>query len=306
MKRCTRLLVFLVAALFGLVSAPLQAAAQPLVIGSTNFPEQLILAHVYADVLQARDVAVRLRLNLGAREVVFPALLAGEIDVLPEYTGSMLDYLTRGEQAVDSAITPEAVYAAAAKALPEELVMLEPAEAQDKDAFVVRRETAQRHDLETLSDLKGVAPELILGGPPELRTRRIGLPGFEEVYGVQFKNMRSLDAGGPLTTAALQDGSIDVGLFFTTQGIIAANDWLVLRDDRDLIAAENLVPVIRKAALTPEIRQALNTISAQLTTAALQQMNRAVIIDQRDPKEVAHEWAKQQGLLQASDAASTN
>lgn len=299
MNRFKHLLSGFVVACGVLLGGTTAQAAGPLVIGSTNFPEQLILAHIYADVLQSRGIPVKLRLNLGSREVVFPALKSGELDLLPEYSGSMLEYLTNGKS---TAVKPKAVDRAVRNALPSDLAMLKPSSAQDKDAFVVRAQTAQRYHLKTLSDLKGVAPKLILGGPPELKTRRVGVPGLRQVYGVQFKQMRSLDAGGPLTEAALKGGSIDVGIFFTTQGIIEANGWRILRDDRQLIAAQNLVPVVRKKALTPRIRKTLNAISARLTTRALRHMNREVSIDKRDPGQVATQWARTSGLLSQRDS----
>src|SRR5699024_105418 len=161
--------------------------------GSTNFPEQLVLAHIYADVLEARDIAVETRLNLGSREIVFPALKAGEIDVLPEYTGALLAYLTSGEA---TASKPQAMAAALQQALPDGIVRLQPAQAQDKDALVVTQATADKYNLRTVSDLKSAAADMIIGGPPELKIRADGLPGLKKTYGLTFKQFRSLDEIG--------------------------------------------------------------------------------------------------------------
>lgn len=270
-----------------------EGGGQTVVIGSTNFPEQLILAHIYADVLEARGIKVERRLNLGSREIVFPALKAGEIDALPEYTGALLAYLGNGES---EAQTEEEVLQALKEQLPEGIVMLEPAAAQDKDALVVTQETAEKYDLQTLSDLKPVAPELVVGGPPEMKTRAVGLPGFKAVYGVEFKEFRALDAGGPLTVGALESGDIDVARMFTTQGVIDAKGWVVLEDDKKLVPAQNLVPVIREEVLTDEIRSALNAVSAELTTKGLQRMNKQVIVDKTDPAVVAEQWVKTHDL----------
>jgi len=277
----------------GLLLSANAFAGQPVVIGSTNFPEQLILANIYSDVLEAHGVDTEKRLNLGSREVVFPSLKSGELDMLPEYTGALLGYLTDGKSTEHR---PDAVLAALRKQLPNGLEMLKPASAQDKDALVVRPKTAKRYDLETMSDLRGVASKLVLGGPPELKTRHIGLPGFKEVYGIQFRKFRSLDAGGPLTVGALKNGDIDVALMFTTQGIINARGWKILKDDRNLISAQNLVPVVRSDAMTPTIRKSLNAISARLTTEELQRMNRSVSVDKKSPKDVARHWVDQNGL----------
>lgn len=289
----TRIWLRLLTLGFGILAAGAAGAQQPVVIGSTNFPEQLILANIYNEVLEARGVETEMRLNLGARELVFPALKAGEIDILPEYTGALLGYLTRGES---KAREEDEVIAALKRALPEDIAMLEPAAAQDKDALVVTQETARRYGLETMSDLKGVASGMVIGGPPELETRFIGLPGFKKVYGLDFEAFRSLDAGGPLTVAALENGDIDVALMFTTQGIIDAKGWVILEDDKGMISAQNLVPVVRKEVLTPTIRGALNAISARLTTNGLQRMNRRVVMGKRSPKAVARRWVAEHGL----------
>lgn len=264
------------------------------IVGSTNFTEQLILAHMYADVLEDRGVEVETRLNLGKREVVFPALKAGEISVVPEYTGALLSYLTEGEA---TASAPDEVTAALRDQLPDGIVALERAPAQNKDALAVTQETAQEYDLQAISDLKGVAGELTVGGPAELETRATGLPGYERVYGVEFGQFRSLDAGGPLTKSALQQGDIDVARLFTTDPAIQRNDWVVLRDDRGLVPAQNLLPVMRRQAETPEVRSALNELSAALTTDAMFELNGKVDIDGQDPARVAEQWLEKEELV---------
>lgn len=266
---------------------------KPVVIGSTNFPEQLVLANIYADVLEHKGVAVEKRLNLGSREIVFPALKSAEIDLLPEYSGALLGYLSNGKSKANSS---QAVLSALRDALPAGLVALQRSPAQDRDGLVVTAATAQKYHLKTISDLAPVASELTLGGPPETKTRYVGVPGLKKVYGVQFGNFRSLDAGGPLTQAALAGGTIDVARMFTTQGVIADRGWVLLQDDKNLVPAQNILPVGRKAALTPKIRSALNAVSRQLTTEQLQQMNKKVSVDHDDPETVASKWVEQHGL----------
>ncbi|MFC0266751.1 ABC transporter substrate-binding protein [Kushneria aurantia] len=263
--------------------------AQTFTIGSTNFPEQLVLAHIYADVLEADGVDVNTRLNLGSREVVFPALLNGEIDMLPEYTGALMAYLDDNNAHAD-ARTEQQVTSALREVMPQGIVALDPSPAQDRDVLVVTSATASQYDLQTYSDLAPVAGELTMGGPPETRERDTGLPGLERVYGITFGNFRSLDAGGPLTRGALSNGDIDVARMFSTQGAIAENGWVILRDDKNLVPAQNIIPVAREDALTPEIRDVLNRVSAALTTEDLQQLNRQVEVDKADPADVAQQW----------------
>jgi osmoprotectant transport system substrate-binding protein len=278
-----------------LVGAAGARADDTLIVGSTNFPEQLILANMYEDMLEARGVVdVETRLNLGSREIVFPALQSGEIEALPEYTGALLAHVTGGEM---QARKPDAVLAELRENLPDGIVALEPSPAQDKDALVVRPETAEKHNLTTVSDLAEVAGKLVVGGPPEMKTREAGLPGLKDVYGIEFKEFRSLDAGGPLTKNALKNGDIDVARMFTTQGAIDENGWVTLADDKNHIPAQNLIPVIRDGSLTPEIEAVLNELSAALSTEALTKLNARVGVDKMDPEVVAEDWLEAEGLI---------
>jgi osmoprotectant transport system substrate-binding protein len=250
---------------------------------------------MYAAVLKKAGVKVDTRLNLGAREVVFPALEKGDIDLLPEYNGSVLSFLdpkatqTTSEE-VNSALTP----LLDAKGL----VALEQSPAEDKDGWAVTKETAAKYGLAKISDLKGKAHMLVVGGPPELKTRPAGLPGLKKVYGIEdFKEFKALDAGGPLTTSALNKGDIDVGRVFTTQGAIDEFGWVVLQEDKPLEPAQNIVPIGRKDAMTDQVKQALNAISAKITTEELTKLNKLVDVDKQDPEKVANDWLTQQGLL---------
>jgi osmoprotectant transport system substrate-binding protein len=141
-----------------------------------------------------------------------------------------------------------------------------------------------------------IASQLILGGPPEFKTRVDGIPGLEKLYGVQFGSFKSLDAGGPLTINALKNGQIDAGDIFTTDPSIEANGFVVLEDPKDLYTAQNVLPLINKAKATPGVTKVLNAISAKLTTTDLVDLNSQVITDKKDPKEVAAGWLAGAGL----------
>ncbi|MBA2529470.1 MAG: ABC transporter substrate-binding protein [Euzebyales bacterium] len=265
-----------------------------IIVGSANFPEQLVLANMYADVIEDTGATVERRLNLGAREVIFPALRKGEINVLPEYNGALLAFLSKGE-AKEKA--PEEVTSALRDALPKGLEALEPAEAQDKDGLAVLPETAEEFSLATYSDLGKVSGELVAGGPAEMKKRDAGLPGLKREYNIEFNEFKPLDAGGPLTTEALQSGQIDVGRVFTTQGVIAENDWVLLEDDKELAPAQNIIPVAASDVLTPEITEALDKLSSTLTTEDLTAANKRVEIDKEDPDVVAREYLEEKGLI---------
>ena len=270
-------------------------AGGPIVIGSANFPEQLVLANLYAVVLEDAGFEVDTsNLNLGSREVLFPALTSGELDLVPEYSGALLAFLTEGAA---TASAPEEVMEQLREELPEGVVALEPASAENKDVLVVLPETAEEYGLESIADLADVAGELTAGGPPEMETREQGLPALAEVYGVEFAEFRPLDAGGPLTTEALLSGQIDVGRMFSTQGVIDEEGLVVLDDPENLSPAQQIVPVMREEVLTEEIRTALNDVSATLTVEDLTAMNRQVEVDQEDPDAVAQQYLEDNGLI---------
>jgi osmoprotectant transport system substrate-binding protein len=278
----------------------LQGGNQPsdsskVIVGSTNFPEQLILAQMYAAVLEKAGVDVTTRLNLGNREVVFPALEKGEIQLLPEYNGSVLSFLDPKA----TAVTSEEVNTALAPLLQaKNLVALQQSPAEDKDGWAVTKETATKYNLQKIGDLKPVASQLVVGGPPELKTRPAGLPGLKKVYGIpDFKEFKALDAGGPLTVSALKKGDIDVGRVFTTQGVIAAEGWVLLEEDKPLEPSQNIVPIGRTDAMTDQVKNALNALSAKITTEELTKLNAQVDVDKKDPESVARDWLTQQGLI---------
>ena len=266
-----------------------------IVVGSANFPEQLILGNMYADVIEDQGLEVERRLNLGTRDVVFPSLESGEISLVPEYNGALLAYLTKGESDVTN---PEETTKLLREELPDGLTALEASEAQDKDALAVTRKTAEKYDLKNTSDLAGPADELIVGGPPEMSERPDGLPGLKRVYGIEFEEFKPLDAGGPLTVEALSNGDIDVGRVFSSQGVIDERGWVVLDDDKELSPSQNIIPIIRNQNATPKIEDALNKLSATLTTDDLKKLNKKVEVDKADPEEVATKYLQQKGLIE--------
>lgn len=268
----------------------------PITVGSTNFPEQLILAEMFAEVLEQGGYEVETRLNLGNREVVFPALENGEIDVLPEYIGALSNFLSEsGEE--EAGQSTDAVVAKLEEALPEGLVALETSEAQDKDALAVTAQFAEENDAASLSDLAALDMPLRIGGPPETETRYVGIPGLEEVYGLEFSGFTALDAGGPLTIRALQDDQIDVGRVFTTQGEIQSEDLVVLEDDMELVPAENLVPVVRDEAVDEPARELLDGVMAELTDDVLVDLNSQVALEDAEPEDVARDFLTERGLV---------
>lgn len=255
-------------------------------IGSANFSENVLLAHIYAEALKDAGVEATVKPNIGSREVIIPALQDGSIDLVPEYSGALLAYLG-GD---DTAFSSVDVLAALEDVVPEGTTLLEAADAEDKDTLMVTAETAQKHNLVSIADLKPVAGEMVLGGPPETKDRRAGVPGLKELYDVTFGEFKSVDLGGPLTVAGLNGGDIDVALMFTTQSAIAENGFVPLEDPKYMSLAENIIPIIRSDRNDPAVEGALNAVSAKLTTEDLIRMNREIEVDKKDPQKVARAY----------------
>ena len=196
-----------------------------LVVGGANFSESQTLANVYADALKAAgfDASVK---TVESREVYEPALEKGDLDVFPEYVGTLTEFLNKvvnGPKAPAKASNNLDATVTALKALagPRGLTVYTPAQADDKNAFAVTKKFALDNGLTKLSDLKKVK-DLVLGGPAECPTRPFCELGLEKTYGLTFKSFKSLDAGGPLTKAALKDGTIQVGLVFSSDGSLGS------------------------------------------------------------------------------------
>ncbi|MFI9172201.1 ABC transporter substrate-binding protein [Streptomyces lincolnensis] len=261
-------------------------------IGTANFTENQVLGYLYAAVLEKAGVKTTVRPNLGTREILIPALKGGDIDLLPEYQGALLHYLDPKATATEEGEMQNAL----AIALPAGLQILPYGMAEDSDAFVVTKETAARYGLASLADLKKQNGKLVIGAAPEVKKRQVGVVGLKDVYGVEFKEFKSLDSSGPLVKGALKKGDVDVANLFTTDTDIQANDWVVLTDPKNLIPGQHVVPLIADRKADSPVRKALARLGNVLTTAQLTELNRQVDKDKKDPEDVANAYAKQHGL----------
>jgi osmoprotectant transport system substrate-binding protein len=263
------------------------------IVGSANFPENVLLAQIYAQALEAKDITVDVKPNIGARELIYKQIQSGGLSILPEYNGALLAYLDKAATATST----DDVNTALKSKLPKELEILDSSKAEDKDALNVTKATADKYSLKTIEDLKASAKDLILGGPPEFKTRQQGVVGLKDVYGLEFKEFRSLDTAGPVTVSALEKGDIQVANLFTTDPAIAVNGFVVLEDPKNLFSSQNVTPLVNKAAVSDEARTVLNNVSAKLDTPTLTQLMRQVAVDKKDPDTVAKNWLKTAGLV---------
>jgi osmoprotectant transport system substrate-binding protein len=268
---------------------PATPAKGTIIVGGFGFPESSILAQVYGQALTHDGFTITYKLNLGTREVVAPAIKSGQIDLYPGYAATDLEYYNnkKGEATGD-------VVATTAKLntylQPLGLAALTPSAAVDQNAFAVTKETATKYNLTKLSDLAAIANQLTMGAGPECPTRPYCTPGLEKTYGIKFKAFKALDTDGPLTRAAFKNGTIQVGLVFSSDGDLDQLGLVVLQDDKHLEAADNVVPIIRTAVANDEAKKVLNNIDAKLTTADLVSMNAQVSIQHMDADVVAKNY----------------
>jgi len=264
-------------------------------IGSANFPENVLLAEIYGQALEAEGYTVELQPNIGSREVYFGEIESGTLDLLPEYTNSLLNFVTEGD--FEATTTDEQV-AELAEVLPEGLAVLEPSEAEDKDVLVCSAEAAEEHGLAALSDVTPeIGAELVVGGPPEFAERTsFGVPAFRDELGVEFAEFVPLEIGPPIVDA-LNSGAIDCGNLFSTGSAIAANDFVALEDDVDLVSNENIIPLVRPEVVDEAATEVLNEISGLLTTENLTEMLVSVEIDAESETDVATAFLEEEGIL---------
>ncbi|MEW2547074.1 ABC transporter substrate-binding protein [Streptomyces sp. NPDC047002] len=277
---------------------PLQKPAgggDTVVVGSNNFAESILLGDLYGEALKAKGFKVSYKPNIGSRETTYGLMKNGTLTVLPEYNGALLAYL-------DSKAAPktiETTQAAVTAKLDPKLAVLKPAPAQNKDAVVLNAQTAKKYGLtkkSTIADLTKAAPNLVIGGSPEFQTRHQGLSGLKQEYGQTYKSFKALDAGGPLTIAALKADNIQAGDVFTTDPSIPKDKFVVLQDPKNLFGFENVVPLVYKSKLSQKGVDALNAVSAKLDTQSLLEMDTKVQSQNADPLAVAKEWLGKAGL----------
>jgi osmoprotectant transport system substrate-binding protein len=266
-------------------------------VGSKNFTEQYILGELYAQALEAAGYPVERKLNLGGTLVAFEALKSGEIDLYPEYTGTALMDVLKGEPQSDG----DAVYEAVKKGYKEKwnIDVLNKTEFNNTYVLVTTKEVAEKHNLKTMSDLATKAPELKFALIPEFGERADGLPGLQKTYGgYQFKSAKLFDIG--LKYKALTSGQVDVTIGFGTDGQIAGYNLVTLEDDKHFWPPYHVAPQVRGELLqkNPEVAEILNKVNALLTSEVMAGLNWKVDgEDKEEPAAVAKEFLKEHGFI---------
>ena len=265
--------------------------ASTIIVGSQDYYSNEIIAEAYAQALEGAGFTVERQLRIGQREVYMPEIEAGAIDVFPEYTGNLLQYLDQNA----SARTSEEVYAALQTALPMGLRALDQAPAADQDSYVVTADFAAAHSLTSIGDLAG-AGTLTLGGNSELQTRPYGPTGLAQTYGLTVGFTPIEDSGGPLTVKALKDGDIQLANIYSSDPALADGTLKVLEDPKGLFLASHVVP-LASSRVNDDAAAVINRVSEALDAQDLIEMNRASTVEQKSASQIAHDWLISEGLL---------
>jgi len=259
--------------------------AEAIVIGSQAYYSNEIIAEIYAQALEDGGFQVEREFQIGQRDVYMPELEAGELDLLPDYTGNLVQYYSDE----DETGTPDEIHEQLQQVLPDGLQALDWAAATDQDSYTVTAETAEEYDLETIGDLTQLDQPVSIAANSEFSARPYGPDGAQEVYGVELDLTGVEDSGGPLTVSALLDGDVQVADIYTSSPAIAENDLVTLEDPENLILSQNVVPIASED-LDDEAAQIVNDVQADLSLEDLIDLNTASVEDEAAASDVAEQW----------------
>ncbi|ALQ31329.1 glycine/betaine ABC transporter [Arthrobacter sp. YC-RL1] len=256
------------------------------VVGSQAYYSNEIIAEIYAQALEKAGFTVERKFNIGQRDAYMPQLENGSIDIMPEYTGNLLQYF----EPKTSARASEDVYDELGKALPDSLAVLDQAQASDQDSYTVTEKFAKDNSVSSIEDLAKVSQKLTLGGPPELAERPYGPKGLSKTYGVDV----AFSATGDTTVEDLNAGTVNVANVFTADPRIKTDKLVVLDDPKALFLASNVVPVV-EADKSGELAAVINPISAKLSAEELVNLNVQSTVDQKSAQDIASAWLGSNG-----------
>lgn len=257
-------------------------------VGSQDYYSNEIIAEIYAQALEHAGIDVERQFSIGQRDAYMPSIEAGDISIFPEYTGNLLQFYDPDTEAR----TEEDVYEELQQALPDNLAVLDQAEASDQDSVTVTKEFADEHDLSSIGDLAELDEELTLGGPPELAERPYGPEGLESVYGVEVE----FNATGETTVEELEAGTVDLANVFTADPRIQTLQLVPLADPEGLFLASHVVPLVT-AEMADDLAPVINPVSEALSADALVGMNVQSQSDQKSPEDIAGLWLEDNGFL---------
>ena len=266
--------------------------SKTIVIGSQQYYSNEIIAELYAQVLEKDGFTVQRNFNIGQREVYIPQLEKGAIDVMPEYSGNLLQYFDKESTAKSADQIDEGLK----KALPKGLRVLDEAEATDQDSYTVTKQFSEENDVTSLADLKDVKEKLTVGANSEFQTRPYGPEGLKSVYGVDVDFKAIEDSGGALTVKALKDGTVQLADIYSADPSIKANDFVSLKDPENLILPQNVIPVVSDK-VDEKAADAIDEVNEKLTTDKLIELNEKSVTDKEKASQIAKQFLQDEGLL---------
>ena len=271
-----------------------------LTIGSKNFPEQEILGEIYAQALTAAGYKVKSALNLGSETVALKAVKKGQISGYPEYASTALTSFFGLEPEEVPADATEAWEKANEEFEKEDLEAFEPTPFASANAVGTTKETADKYELETVSDLEGVSEELSLYGSPECRQRIDCLAGLESLYGLKFKSFTPVDIG--LRYTVLEKGQADLSILFTTDPQLSAESdkFVILEDDKKVFPAGNVIFVTTKKVAEeagPDYEKTILQVQEGLDLKVMQELDARVELEKETPKAAAKAYLESAGYI---------
>jgi osmoprotectant transport system substrate-binding protein len=263
-------------------------------VGSANFPENVILAYIYGGALTKAGYTVSYKVNIGARAAYIASLKKGDINLVPEYAGSILSFLDKSANAKSGEAVKSALDGDLTK---EQLKAAEFSQAADSDSLNVTPAYAKKNGLTSIADLKKIG-SFTLAANPEFASRPDGIPGLKSVYGLNNVKFKSInDSGGNTTLKALLGNQVQVADIYSTTPSILANKLVSLKDPKNLFASQQVVPIYSASKDSSKLTDALNRVSQALTTQDLLSLNTKVTGDTKeDPQQAAKEWLSSKGL----------
>lgn len=258
-------------------------------VGSKDFTESLVVSEIYALALEDNGYKVDRVSNISS-SLIHKSLVNDEIDLYPEYTGTALLTILGDDMETD----PDKVYQTVKKEYEEKynLTWLNYSEANDSSGLAMRKETADKYNIKTISDLQKNASNIRMASQGEYEEREDGLPALEKVYG-EFNWKSSKVYDNSLKYQILENDEADVTPAYTTEGRLAETDkFVLLEDDKHVWPPYNLAPVVRDNILeaNPSIKKILNKVSAKLDTETVTKLNAKVDVDGEEYTDVAKEF----------------
>ncbi|MBS1699306.1 MAG: ABC transporter substrate-binding protein [Actinobacteria bacterium] len=263
------------------------AGSDTIVIGSQAYYSNEIIAEIYAQALEKDGMKVERKFSIGQRDAYMPDVKSGAINLFPEYTGNLLEYLG-GKADTNS---PDDVYAALKKVMPSGLTLLDYAKAADQDTYTVTKANADKFGLESIADLSKMPAPVTIGAAPEFEQRPYGPAAAKKLYGVDL----TFSATGQTTLEALRAGTVQVADIYSADPAFAQGDLVALKDPKNLILPSNVVPIV-STSVADKVSKAINAVSAKLTTEELVKLNVQSTVDKKEAPEIATAWLKAQGL----------